>query len=280
MDKLKIIGIHSVPRSGSSWLGSLIDSHPDVSYKFQPFFSNRYKDLISDLSSKEEIDRLFEMLYFDNDDDFINLRLFKENKIYPVFPKRKNKVLCYKEVRYHYLLENLLEKTDELKVIGIIRNPFEVLFSWYLAPSEFRKDLNWNFHDEWMDAPSKNLNRKEEYNGFLKWLEVSKLFYQLKLKFPEKFHVISYFNLKTKPFEELRNIMNFIGMETHGNQLQYLNSQKNNYNYDYRSVLNNKQEGKNWENFINITVRNEILKMIDLSGEEVKSFLTSLKVFN
>lgn len=280
MDKLKIIGIHSVPRSGSSWLGSLIDSHPNVSYKFQPLFSNKYKGSISELSSKLEIDDFFNTLRLDNNDDFINLKSFKEGNIYPFFSKEKIKILCYKEVRYHYLLQIFLEKLEDFKFIGIIRNPFEVLFSWYLAPSEFKRDLNWNFQNEWLHAPLKNMNRKEEYNGFAKWLEVSKLFYQLKMKFPDKVLVISYYDLKTKSVEELKKIMSFLGLNISKKQIEYLKkNKKNKINYDFRSVLNNKQKGENWQEFIDLNIRNDVIKLINESEEEVKSFLTSLNVF-
>jgi hypothetical protein len=33
----RIMGIFGTGRSGSSWLGSIIDSHPQVAYRFEPF---------------------------------------------------------------------------------------------------------------------------------------------------------------------------------------------------------------------------------------------------
>lgn len=38
----KLMGIFGTGRSGSSWLGSIIDSHPQVAYRFEPF--HRLKD--------------------------------------------------------------------------------------------------------------------------------------------------------------------------------------------------------------------------------------------
>lgn len=281
MDKLKIIGLHSVPRSGSSWLGSLIDSHPNVSYKFQPLFSNKYKDTISDFSSILEIENFFKTINLDKDDDFINLKSFKQNNLYPLFLKEKIKILCYKEVRYHYVLENFIEKMDVFKLVGIIRNPFEVLYSWYLAPSEFKRELNWNFQHEWLYAPLKNMNRKEEYNGFAKWLEVVNLFSQLKMKFPNKVLLISFYNLKKNTVDELQKVMEFIGLEIDKNQVEFFKTiKRNKINYDYRGVMNYNPKGKNWQEFINIKIQNEVYNLINESNEEVKNLLTSLKVFN
>ena len=39
----RIISIHGVPRSGTSWLGQILDSSPKVRYKFQPLFSYAFK---------------------------------------------------------------------------------------------------------------------------------------------------------------------------------------------------------------------------------------------
>ena len=65
------IAIHSVPRSGSTWLGSIFDSCPNVKYALQPLFSYAYKDYLSLNSTSEDIQSFFEELKV-SDDDFIN----------------------------------------------------------------------------------------------------------------------------------------------------------------------------------------------------------------
>ena len=62
--------IHSVPRSGSTWLGEILNSSPYVKYCFQPLFSYQFKDFLDEYSSKKDVDRFFSMLS-DTDDDFI-----------------------------------------------------------------------------------------------------------------------------------------------------------------------------------------------------------------
>ena len=64
------IAIHSVPRSGSTWLGEILNSSTNVKYCFQPLFSYKFKDYLDERSPKEEIDNFFSMLS-DTDDEFI-----------------------------------------------------------------------------------------------------------------------------------------------------------------------------------------------------------------
>ena len=45
---MKRIAIHSAPRSGSSWLGQILNSSPKVCFRFQPLFSYAFKDYLND----------------------------------------------------------------------------------------------------------------------------------------------------------------------------------------------------------------------------------------
>ena len=68
--KISKIAIHSAPRSGSSWLGSIFDSHPEVAYRFQPLFSYTHKDQLNESSSLNEINDFFEDI-LKSKDEFI-----------------------------------------------------------------------------------------------------------------------------------------------------------------------------------------------------------------
>jgi len=57
---MKKIALHSVPRSGSSWIGQILNSSPKVNYKFQPLFSYAFKGYLDENSSRERIDEFFE----------------------------------------------------------------------------------------------------------------------------------------------------------------------------------------------------------------------------
>ena len=103
-----IISVHGVPRSGTSWLGQIFDSHPNVRYKFQPLYSDRFKDRINVRSTVNEINSFFNELYLTHD-DFLDQTLKRRNKIYPSFSDKVRfpKYLVIKMVRYHYLIPYL-----------------------------------------------------------------------------------------------------------------------------------------------------------------------------
>ncbi|MEJ2594752.1 MAG: sulfotransferase domain-containing protein, partial [bacterium] len=120
--------------------------------------------------------------------------------------------IIYKEVRYHYIIKNLLEQDDTLQVIGLVRNPMAALNSWLNSPREFRKDLGWDPLSEWRLAPSKNQDRKEEYYGYEKWKEVTLLFLQLKDDYPDNFYLVKYNELLKHPKEVTEKLFSFVGL--------------------------------------------------------------------
>ena len=39
IEEKHIVGVHGVPRSGTSWLGQILNASKKVNFKFQPLFS-------------------------------------------------------------------------------------------------------------------------------------------------------------------------------------------------------------------------------------------------
>ena len=64
MDKIAIFG---VPRSGTTWLSQILNSHPDVALRFQPLFSYGHKGSLCEYSSVEEIRIFFEEIFCTQD---------------------------------------------------------------------------------------------------------------------------------------------------------------------------------------------------------------------
>jgi hypothetical protein len=242
------IALHSVPRSGSSWLGKILDSSPDILYKYQPLFSYALKSFLNKNSTKEEIDLFFKKLT-KKKDDFLDQKSEKKDGIIPEFQKSaKPTILVYKEVRYHYILSNLLFKDKEVKVIGLIRNPFSVIYSWLKAPKEFKAELGWKTEQEWKFAPSKNQNKPEEFNGYEKWKEVSYLFLQLKEQYPGRFYLLSYEDLIQNPFAETSKLFEFANLEFSEQTQEFLKDSTSRNDKDPYSVYKTKDRIMDWEN--------------------------------
>lgn len=241
------IAIHSVPRSGSTWLGKILDSSPHTLYKYQPLFSYALKSFLNKDSAEEEIDSFFKKLS-ETKNSFLDQKSEKEDGLVPEFQKNEKPiVLVYKEVRYHHILSNLLLKDNEVKVIGLIRNPFSVINSWLNAPKEFKAELGWKIEQEWKFAPSKNQDRPEEYNGYEKWKEVSYLFIQLKEHYPERFYLLSYEDLFQNPLDETLKLFDFAGLELGPQTLDFLKASTSRNDDDPYSVYKLKNRDQDWE---------------------------------
>lgn len=254
---MRRIAIHSVPRSGSTWLGSIFDSSPEVIYKYQPLFSYALKSYLSPNSTYEEILEFFNKLT-NMQDDFLDQKEAKSKGIVPNFKKSIFTTVVYKEVRYHNIIENLLKKDREIKVIGLVRNPLNVISSWYNAPREFRRDLGWEIENEWESAQSKNQDKPEEFYGFNKWIEVTILFEKLKKEYPQNFYLIKYENLLHQPEKAVKQIFDFVGLGVSDQTKFFLReSRAKNISNEY-SVYKNKNIDEGWKQ----TLPNNIAKII------------------
>lgn len=265
------IAIHSVPRSGSTWLGELFNSHPKVSYCYQPLFSYAFKGRLSIRSSSEEIDVFFNDLA-NTKDDFVNQVEARNIGKLPVFNnKEKTQAVVYKEVRYHHLIEHLLNTTKDLKLIGLVRNPLAVINSWLNAPKEFRKDLGWQIDEEWRFAPKKNQNKIEEFNGYEKWKEVTSLFLSLKVKHPNQFKLVEYNDLLSDTESVVKDLFVFSNLEITKSTLDFIKQSKQKEVSDAYSVFKTRQVDDKWKT----QLKTEIIDYInnDLKGTELEKYL-------
>ena len=131
---MKRVAIHAVPRSGSSWLGQILNSSEKVCYRFQPLFSYAFKDFLNEHSTKKEILTFFDKITRSNDNFLLQTDKINSGE-YPIFRKEESfSHVVYKEVRYHHILENILKQDQEIKVIGLIRSPFAVISSFLHSP--------------------------------------------------------------------------------------------------------------------------------------------------
>ena len=251
------IAIHSVPRSGSSWLGSIFDSSPKVAYRFQPLFSFTHKNQLNENSTFEDINIFFRDIFLTKD-HFVLQKKEKENKKIPSFDKKNISHIVYKEVRYHHILENLLDEDLEVKIIGLIRNPFSVISSWLKAPKEFKKELGWKVEEEWRNAPNKNLDKPEEFNGYEKWKEIAFLFLKLQKLYPERFYLLSYEDLLTNRVAEVKKLFKFSGIDYTIQTAQFLNNSSMVNHKDAYSIFKVKTSDTNWKQELPSYITEEI----------------------
>ena len=99
------VAVHGVPRSGTSWIGEILNSSPHTIYRFQPLFSYAMKGALTECSPLKEIDSFFRTLE-SIEDDFINQTEKRQTGQFPKFSKGTPSHIVYKEVRYMNILPN------------------------------------------------------------------------------------------------------------------------------------------------------------------------------
>lgn len=264
------IALHGVPRSGTTWLGEIFNSHPRVNYAFQPLFSYAYKNFLGENPDAHRIEELWAEL-LQSDDSFIKQAENRANGFLPRFKKSNSSHIAYKEVRYHNLLPHLIARAPKLKVVLIVRDPRAVISSWLRAPREFRADMGWSIEKEWRKAPSKNLDRPEEFNGYARWKEATQIFMSLSKAHPSRTALIRYSDLLQSPETTVTSLFNLCGLDMSSQTRLFLNSGSGNtpsnpYGVDVRRVCD---EG--WKKYLNPAIADEITE--DISGTDLATFL-------
>ncbi len=267
---LQKVAVHGVPRSGTSWLGEIINSSPHTTYRYQPLFSYTHKDFLSNTSSTEDIDLFFNRLSY-CDDDFTNQKDRRNSGDFPIFNKNKISHIVYKEVRYVNILCNLMRRSDDVVLIAIIRNPLSTINSWLTAPREFRKDLGWTELEEWRYALKKNLNRPEEYHGYEKWKEATNIFLSLQATYPNRVYTVRYEKLLADPKKETKQLFRFLNLGIKDQTISFLNNSTNSEKQDSYAVFRKKQSDEKWKNELNPQITKQIIE--DLRGTHLEVFV-------
>lgn len=244
MVKMNKIALFSVPRSGSTWLGQIFNSHPKVLYRFQPNFAYSFDYSLTEHNSTEEIAYFYEKL-INTQDPFVNAKLTISSKQGLSFQKVEPTTLVFKETHYINVIQNLIEKTDT-KVVGLVRSPFSVINSWLKLPKEFNKD--WSVKEEWYDAPSKNDDKAHYFFGFKKWKEATALFLKLEKEYSSQFYLLSYDSLLQNKMYEVKRVFDFCDLSFDEQTQNFLIQASQKEDQDPYSVFKQKTEDNKWEN--------------------------------
>jgi len=252
---MEYIAIFGVPRSGTSWLGQLFNSSPHVAYRFQPIFSYTFEGKIDENSSGDEILEFYREL-LQTEDPFVCQKENISGQKMPQFSKDELTHLVWKEVRYLYLAEHILEKTPT-RVIGIIRHPCAVIYSWFNAPREF--DPDWDPKEEWRHAPHKN-SGKEDYFGFEKWKAAAQLFLSLKNRYQDRFLLQKYEELNRDPLETVEKLFNLVGLSMNQQTEQFIQKSTQTKSKDPYGIFRKDKRSHEWVGRLDEQISDQILE--------------------
>lgn len=212
-------------RSGSTWLGDLINHKLQYKEIFEPFFPGRVKEAIPfgyyKYLSKDDIDdKLFRSARKLMRGTITNKWIESGNL------KSKGNGVLIKDIRTNLMLSWIKMFFPEIKIVLLIRDPFEVAFSWVRLnwskiPFEDRSDLDAILSQESLLKAFPQISTwTENYKSLTQFesviLEWCILNYvpltQLKST-PGLLLVVKYSNLVNSPEEELERLCNFIDDE-------------------------------------------------------------------
>lgn len=232
------IGIFSVPRSGSTWIGQIFNSSPDVKFSYQPMFAELFRDRVGVRSTAEELEAYLDEICH-SEDDFLSQKDDKKKPSVLTFPKHSGEpdFFVFKEVMFLYMIPVFLDRLKTMKVIYIMRDPLDVLTSWYNAPREFYPE--WDIHKEWRFAQSKMNFLPERYYGYQKWEEAAVLAREMMSRYPDRFHIVYYEDIDREPEKYTRELFDFAGLEMTEQTLRFLADSKSKTVDDPYSVFRN-----------------------------------------
>jgi hypothetical protein len=256
-DSLKIIALWGPPRSGTTWLGQIFDSHPTVAYRYQPLFSYRFKNAVSTESPPAAMENFLTELAA-SDDDFVCQVTKRAEGLVPPFTKYSPSHLVFKEVRYLHLARHFLSTVPHSLAVGIIRNPFATINSWLKTPREFRPE--WDWRTEWRTAKSKNLGRAEEYYGFERWKWIAQSFVELGTEYPGRFTLVRYEDLVLSPKPVISSLFNRCGLQVSEQTSDFLTQSQSREFEHPDSVFRSPNVKDRWQNELPVQIRDAILK--------------------
>ena len=260
--------IAGVARSGTSWLGQVFNSSPEVVFRFQPLFAYEFKGRVNEESTREEYERLFADMAL-ADTPFLTQSDKQASGEYPRFEKHGTpRTLVFKENRYQSVVGPMLRRVPTLKGIGITRHPCAVLNSWRKNAKEFPPGSD--IRSEWRFGNCKNKGN-EDYFGYYKWKEVAHLYLDLQDRFPDRFRSIRYEDAVRDPLAVIPELFAFCGIAYEEQTQRFLHESTQARADSYYSVYKDKSVADRWREELDPWIIEEI--MDDLKGTRLEAFV-------
>lgn len=265
----RLAAITGMPRSGTSWIGQIVDSSPDVRYRMSPLFSYEFKNQIRQGATRDDWLEVLRGSYV-SADDFMNQTTRRKAGEYPSFAcKQANpELLVIKYNRFQNLTEEMLELLPEMKVLAVVRHPCGAMHSWLTAAKEFPTDADPLEH--WRSGAAKKSGFGDVF-GFDDWCWVTRLHLRLASEHPRQFRLVRYERFVDDAENETRALFEWLGLEYTDQTATFLGrSQSTSVSGDY-SVFRPPAVKDRWRSELQPQIRDAILS--DLEGTDLAQFL-------
>jgi len=261
----KIILICGMPRSGTSWLGQIFDSSPDVAFRMEPLFSYKFKNKINDKSSRKEISKFFTDVYL-TDDEFIHQKENRKKGAYSSFMKNPDpEFLVIKTTRHHNLLERYLRLTDCIEIVTIIRHPCAVINSWISTEREFLFK-GCTVENDWENGACRK-DGEGEFWGFNDWLSVTHSHIELSQQY-SNFTIVKYTDLIQGSENVIDKLFTRLSIPYTRQTADFLSTCNSTHQDDPYSIYKSKEVEYKWKNKLNKGIARQIIRESVESGLE------------
>lgn len=274
------IFIHSAPRSGSTWLQMVFQSHPKVLTRYQPFFAFEFKGRLEGLCMEKDKSGFQTLLneICKSDNEFISMKASYHTKDGSSFPEtcpgEEFEWRVFKQTHYHYCMKSILELDPECKMICIVRHPCGALNSVMQNKSEFCKEGG---SDEWLTGAKKNEGKAENFFGYLKWKEFGEIALDLKAAYPDRVFLFDYdMALLTSPLDQLQEAFDFVGLDLSSQVKDFVASSHQSHDASTTAVYKSKSVVDRWKKELDPTIVSFIEK--DLEGHVLDQFFSHFSV--
>lgn len=263
-----VIYIAGVARSGTSWVGQVLNSCPQVAYRFQPFFAYEFKGRLHEDSPPEDFRQVFSEMR-QADTPFLTQSDKIASGQYPAFVKAAvPDILVFKENRYQSLVPQALRKVPELGLLAVVRNPCAVLNSWRKNPKEF--PLGSDFAREWRHGMCKNTGPQDCF-GYYRWKEAANQYLDLEAQFPKRVRVLRYEDAVANPAGVFQEVFSFFGLPFGSQTISFLADSTSTNSDSYYAVYKDASVADKWREEFEPEIAAEI--QADLSGTRLARFI-------
>lgn len=265
-----IVVIIGMPRSGTSWLGQIVDSSPRVRFRLSPLFSYAFKNAVNEHSGREEYERVFRGAYESNE-AFMSRVEERNAGHYPVFEDKDEQpdFLAIKMTRFHNLITRMVQLFDNLKMVAIVRHPCGAIHSWLSTPKEFPRDAD--PMEEWCNGACRKRG-PEEFWGFEDWKKVTRLHMKLEQDFQNRFRILQYESLIEHPIRETQKLFDFLGLGYTEQTGRFLKDSHQKHDEDPYAVFKNPAVKDKWRTALHADIQEEIIRSIQ--NTELERFLS------
>lgn len=201
--------VFGAPRSGTSWVNEVLNSHADIRMYYQPLHSYTFTENPSLIRTKQGCDELFQRL-LESDDRFINMEIGSGKHTLPVKKTTNAKVVGFKETHFLDEVLSAVRSNKDMKLIYVIRHPIASIDSWYRHPKEF--DARDDIRLAWKNGGRRS-GKPGALFGFDNWMRIALEIEKLNSEFTERVTVVNYDDLKVDPISHFSSLVSSLDLQ-------------------------------------------------------------------